>query len=132
LGTEQENVITELFRHWLAPEMNLDGIVDLLSEDIVRTVPSLEPIRGRDAVRAEQERENAFVRFGLPGSELRTVASSDGVVFAEYMDVFEINGKRVSLPVVGVFEVVNSKIVTWREFFDTAEVAKQLGSDATP
>ena len=36
--------------------------------------------------------ENAFVRFGLPGSELRTVASSDGVVFAEYMDVFEING----------------------------------------
>jgi limonene-1,2-epoxide hydrolase len=67
------------------------------------------------------------MRFGLPGSELRNVASKGGLVFAEWIDAFELGGKRVVLPVVGVFEVREGKVAVWREYFDTAEIAKQLG-----
>jgi limonene-1,2-epoxide hydrolase len=129
--TEEEAVVSELLAYQLAAQQDVDAMAELLAEDIVRTVPSLDPLIGRDACRAEQARENEFMRFGLPGSEVRNIASRDGVVFAEWIDVFELAGRPVTLPVVGVFEVKNGKVALWREYFDTGEISKQLSVDPT-
>ncbi|MGH7931579.1 MAG: limonene-1,2-epoxide hydrolase family protein, partial [Candidatus Binataceae bacterium] len=47
--------------------------------------------------------------------------------FNERVDSFEANGKKVSLPVVGVFETTAAgKIKAWRDYFDMEMFAKQM------
>jgi limonene-1,2-epoxide hydrolase len=47
------------------------------------------------------------------------------VVFNERIDVFQMGGKKVELPVAGVFVVTNGKISAWRDYFDLASFTKQ-------
>jgi limonene-1,2-epoxide hydrolase len=54
-------------------------------------------------------------------------ASAGNVVFNERIDIFDLgNGKTISLPVAGVFEVTGSKISAWRDYFDLAMYTKQM------
>jgi limonene-1,2-epoxide hydrolase len=54
-------------------------------------------------------------------------ASNGNVVFNERVDTAETNGKRASLPVVGVFEVTaGGKISAWRDYFDLEMFMKQI------
>ena len=48
--------------------------------------------------------------------------SETGVVFNERTDVFKMaNGKEISLPVAGVFEVRDGLISKWRDYFDLGQ-----------
>ncbi|MDP9333210.1 MAG: nuclear transport factor 2 family protein [Actinomycetota bacterium] len=105
-------------------------MVGLLSEDVSYEVFVPSPQRvGRDAVRAELERQNATATGILPGSEIRNIASNDHAVFTERIEVTEMAGKPLRLHINGVFEVDDGKIVAWREYYDTGNVASQLGID---
>jgi limonene-1,2-epoxide hydrolase len=54
-------------------------------------------------------------------------ASAGNLVFNERVDVFDMdNGKTISLPVAGVFEVSGNKISAWRDYFDPAMYTKQM------
>ena len=54
-------------------------------------------------------------------------AGNGNVVFNERVDIFDLgNGKTISLPVAGVFEVTGSKISAWRDYFDMAMYTKQM------
>ena len=33
---------------------------------------------------------------------------------------FEVGGKKIELPVMGVFEITDGKIAAWRDYFDMA------------
>ena len=66
---------------------------------------------------------------GLPGSEVRNIVSNDRLVFTERSDVFEMGDKRITLQVDAVFEVVDGKIAAWREYYDSVDLARQLGLD---
>ena len=46
------------------------------------------------------------------------VVSAGDVVMAERVDRFRWNGKRLDLPVCGVFEVRDGKIVKFRDYFN--------------
>jgi limonene-1,2-epoxide hydrolase len=51
----------------------------------------------------------------------------DGRVLNERLDVFVMpGGKRIELPVAGVFEVAGGKIVVWRDYFDLADFQRQM------
>jgi limonene-1,2-epoxide hydrolase len=63
----------------------------------------------------------------LPGSEVHNIASSGGGVFTERTDVFEMGDKRITFRVNAVFEVVDGKIAAWREYYDSVDLARQLG-----
>jgi limonene-1,2-epoxide hydrolase len=43
----------------------------------------------------------------------------------ERVDVFEMGGKHVEVPVAGVFEIRGGKIAAWRDYFDLATFTKQ-------
>jgi limonene-1,2-epoxide hydrolase len=54
-------------------------------------------------------------------------AGNGNVVFNERVDVFDLgNGKTISLPVAGVFEVTGNKISAWRDYFDMQMYTKQM------
>jgi limonene-1,2-epoxide hydrolase len=131
VGAEEERVVLEFLDCAVGPRQDVDRLVDLMSEDIVwyPNVPSLGPFVGREACRAEHEGHRGLVTLGLPGTEVLRVESGDRFVFAERVDVFEVGGVRVRLPVIGVFEVENSRVAAWREYFDLGEITRQLGSD---
>jgi limonene-1,2-epoxide hydrolase len=53
------------------------------------------------------------------------------VVFTQRLDVFEVGGEAIKLPVTGIFEVEGGKIAAWREYFDFAALASQSGVDVS-
>ena len=54
-------------------------------------------------------------------------ASNGNVVFNERVDSFEAEGKKISLPVTGVFETTDDgKIKAWRDYFDLKMYTDQL------
>ncbi|MGB6551992.1 MAG: limonene-1,2-epoxide hydrolase family protein, partial [Candidatus Binataceae bacterium] len=55
-------------------------------------------------------------------------AANGNTVFNERIDIFDLgNGKKIELPVAGVFEVRGGKIALWRDYFDLAMYTKQMG-----
>ena len=106
-----------------------DAMSSLMADDIVWqiNVPLATPIVGRDAARAEIERQNAVSTGMLHGSEIRAVASNAQTVFTERVDVVEIGGKPITFRINGIFEVRDGKVSAWREYFDTTDAAQQLG-----
>jgi limonene-1,2-epoxide hydrolase len=131
MGSEQERVVLAFLKYADGQQIDIDGMVGLAADDISYTagVPSTTHV-GVEALRAELENQKMIATGLLPGSEIRNVASDDRVVFVERIEVFEMGARRLALQIAGVFEVADGKIVAWRDYFDTADVAAQLGIDA--
>jgi len=55
-------------------------------------------------------------------------AAQGNLVFNERVDRLTIGGKRVEVPVVGVWEVDpgSAKITLWRDYFDMGQVSSQM------
>jgi limonene-1,2-epoxide hydrolase len=48
-------------------------------------------------------------------------------VLTERVDNFDLaGGKKLSLPVMGTFEIENGKIQAWRDYFDLATFTSQM------
>jgi limonene-1,2-epoxide hydrolase len=79
----------------------------------------LEPIVGKDAIRAFVE---GFE--GKPPGRLviHHQVASDTVVMNERTDHITLNGRAVTLPITGVFEMRGGQIAAWREYFDLGPV----------
>ncbi|WP_245604932.1 limonene-1,2-epoxide hydrolase family protein [Mycobacterium genavense] len=60
--------------------------------------------------------------------DIRTLAAESGLVLVERVDCFTMNdGRKVVLPVTGVFEVKNGKIARFSDYFDLADFEEQSG-----
>jgi limonene-1,2-epoxide hydrolase len=44
----------------------------------------------------------------------------------ERVDHFEVNGKRISAPCMGIFKLRDGKIAAWRDYWDLKQVESQL------
>jgi limonene-1,2-epoxide hydrolase len=58
--------------------------------------------------------------------EILSIAQSGATVLTERVDRFVINGKDVTLPVMGAFDMRDGKIAAWRDYFDMATWQKQI------
>ena len=92
-----------------------DYIVEHFAEDGVYHSMPLTPIVGKDALRAWVE---SFEGKPPGRLDVRHQVASDRVVMNERVDSITLNGKPVTLPIVGVFEVEDGRIKAWREYFD--------------
>ena len=64
----------------------------------------------------------------MPSSTSVTLAAEPGLVLVERIDYFTMNdGRKVVLPVTGVFEVKNGKITRFSDYFDLADFEEQSG-----
>lgn len=91
-------------------------------DGVYHNIP-MEPARGRQSILN-------LLRFILAPAqrvefEIKGIAADGNTVFTERVDRFEMNGKRVELPVAGVFEVEGESIRAWRDYFDLATWTRQ-------
>ena len=132
MGAAEEKLGLKFIEHADGREQDVDAMTALMADDIVWqiNVPTWKARLGREVARAEIASQNTTSTGGLPGSEVRHIASNDdGGVFAERIGVFEMGDKRITLRINAVFEVVDRKIATWREYDDSVDLARQLGID---
>jgi limonene-1,2-epoxide hydrolase len=105
---------------------DLDRIMAFFSEDAeYQNVPMGPGAKGKAAI---QGVINTFwpLAKSIEFKVLRTAANG-GTVMNERVDIFDMGGKKIELPVAGVFEVREGKIALWRDYFDLAMWTKQMG-----
>lgn len=121
MTSNAERVVLDFCAAW--PRRDIDELLGFLADDAVYHNMPMDPVVGHDAIRS------VFELFVTPAEavefEVRNVASAGDVVFTERVDRFSVGGKRIELPVAGVFEVRDGKIVAWRDYFDMATWSRQ-------
>jgi limonene-1,2-epoxide hydrolase len=122
MATENEKLVSDFCETWKS--RNLDKIMDFFTADAVYHNIPMEPARGKDAIR---QLINSFLPMASAVEfKILRCASAGNVVMNERVDVFQMGGKHVELPVAGVFEVRDGKISAWRDYFDAQMWTKQL------
>ena len=92
-------------------------ILDCFTEDAVYHSVPLTPIVGKAAI---EEWVQGFEAVPAGRIEVRNQVASGSVVMNERTDYITLNGKPVTLPICGVFEMDGGRIRAWREYFDLA------------
>ncbi|BBY01076.1 limonene-1,2-epoxide hydrolase family protein [Mycobacterium seoulense] len=105
---------------------SLDTICSAFADDAVYHNVPVEPIEGIAGIRAVfQAFLDAFADAKL---DIMSLAAEPGLVLVERVDYFTMNdGRKVVLPVTGVFEVKNGKITRFSDYFDLADFERQSG-----
>ncbi len=103
--------------------MDWDAVVDALADDVVYHNIPMEPVVGREAARA--------VITGMQPEavnwEVLSIAENGNKVLTERLDNFDMpGGKKLSVPVMGTFEIADGKITAWRDYFDLATFTSQM------
>ncbi|SVA58195.1 uncharacterized protein METZ01_LOCUS111049, partial [marine metagenome] len=104
--------------------MDLESVTDFFSEDVFYHNIPMEPLNGK-------EEASAFVK-GLSDCEsinweLIAIAEEGNMVLTERIDNFNFkDGRKISLPVMGTFEIEDNKIKQWRDYFDLETFQKQI------
>jgi limonene-1,2-epoxide hydrolase len=105
--------------------LDWEAVYTHLSDDVVVHNMPMPPLVGLDAVRA-------FYAAVLPITtcdwKILALDTAGSRVWTERLDDFTMAGMPVSLPVMGVFEVINGRIVQWRDYFDLKDFERQLGT----
>lgn len=114
--------VTEFCAAW--SRLDLDELADFFVEDAIYHNIPIEPVVGRDAIRATIE---GFTT-GIDRVEFEVVhaAAIGDVVLTERIDRFLAPGREVVLPVMGTFEIRDGHIAAWRDYFDLAQFMSQL------
>ena len=119
-----EDLIASFCSAW--SRRDIDELLGFFTEDAVYHNMPMAPVEGHDGIRAVME-------FFVPGSEeiefeILGRASAGATVFTERVDHFVMGGRKVDLPVAGVFEVRGGKIAAWRDYFDMAAFTGQTAT----
>jgi limonene-1,2-epoxide hydrolase len=114
-------ITDDFIQAWNA--LDVDAVMSFFTDDAeYANVPMGPPNVGKEAIRA-------FIE-GFMGTTTEIdfvvhnqVEGANGVVMNERTDTLVMDGKRVALPVMGVFEFENGKIKAWRDYFDMSAFA---------
>ena len=120
--TPQEKIVTEFLAAW--PRKNVDELMSYFAPDAVYHNIPVPPIEGADAIRKVFE---GFVGAFSIVLDVVNIASNGDLVFTERVDRFVMGNKKFDLPVNGVFELRNGKIVSFRDYFDLATFERPSG-----
>ena len=111
-----EQVITQFIKAWAS--LDAENLIPFFAEDGTYHNMMLEPVSGHDALR---KFINGFLsQWSKSDWEIVNIISKGNLVIAERIDHTTVGKKEIHLPCVGVFELVNGKIRTWRDYFDLA------------
>jgi limonene-1,2-epoxide hydrolase len=116
-------VVRSFIRAWNANDMT--AVVAHLHQDVLYHNVPVEPIRGREGVRAYLASKGGFDWVDW---KLLALAETGSRVLTERLDEFGIGGRDISLPVMGIFEVEDGLIRLWRDYFDLGTYRRQLGA----
>ncbi|WP_061555761.1 limonene-1,2-epoxide hydrolase family protein [Mycobacterium simiae] len=119
-----ERVVRDFLGSW--QDRSLDSICSGFAPDAVYHNVPVEPIEGIAGIRAVFQ---AFLDvFADAKLDILSLAAEPGLVLVERIDYFTMNdGRKVVLPVTGVFELNNGKITRFSDYFDLADFETQSG-----
>ena len=111
--------------HAAWPKADAAAIATFFSDDAVYHNIPMEPIAGRASIEAALADMMAQLGGDIDLDMLHIV--TDGpIVMTERVDHFIVGGKKISLPVMGIFEVHDELITAWRDYFDLNQFASQM------
>jgi limonene-1,2-epoxide hydrolase len=114
--TTPEQIVLTFIGHMNANR--IDDALQLLAEDVFYHNIPMEPIIGREAVRAFNA-EFAVGTSVFADWEVVAIATAGDVVLTERIDAFTNNdGRRISIPVMGSFRIRDGLIAEWSDYFD--------------
>ena len=128
MKTIMEAKVREFLGLFHEVDIDFDRVASFFSADASYQahVPGVEPLLGRDTIRAELERQLKL--YGQCDFQIINLAFSDRQLFAERRDYVTQNGARVEVRVNAIFEFNDAgEIVNWREYWDMGSVQQQLG-----
>lgn len=119
-----EKLVRDFLGSWQG--RNLDTICGAFAEHAVYHNVPVKPIEGMAGIRAIFQ---AFLdAFTYAELKIITLAAEPGLVLAERIDYFTMNdGRKIVLPVTGVFVVKGGKITRFSDYFDLADFERQSG-----
>ena len=124
MSTENEKVLKDFFERF--EKRDLDGLMSLWAPDAVYHNIPVAPLEGVEAIRKIMA--GFFEIMTRAEFEWISIGSTGDLVFTERVDKFWFtNGKSVALPVAGVHEVRNGKIVAFRDYFDLSTFEDAAG-----
>lgn len=106
--------------------LNADEIMAFFTEDGVYHNIPWPPAIGKAEVRKVIEGFVKDMKMTSAKFEVLHQLASGNLVMNERVDYLTIDGKKVALPVAGVFEIENGKIKAWRDYFDVETFNKAL------
>src|SRR5436305_12838112 len=123
MSPANEQVVRDFLNSWNDPKK----LGDFFTEGAVFQMMAREPVRGRSAIADELANQAAWASdFDLA---VLSIASTGDVVLVERLDSFDMNGKKVKVPVVGVFECDDSaKFTAWAAYFDSHGMMRPVES----
>lgn len=126
--TDTKETSEQLVRSFLGAwtGRDIDTLCGYFADDAVYHNVPVTPIKGIAGIR------QIFVAFldafEAASLDIITLAAEPGLVIAERIDHFLMrDGTRITLPVTGVFEVRNDRIVRFSDYFDLADFERQSG-----
>jgi limonene-1,2-epoxide hydrolase len=123
--TDAKDVVTEFCS--AIDRKDLGTVEALLDEKVVYHNIGSEPAVGRDAALAAVKFQ--FDMFDPIEFRLRNLAADGDTVLTERVDVITANGITVPVPVMGAFEIRESRIVAWRDYFDMGLTTKLMSGE---
>lgn len=132
MALEHEKFILHMLAAWGdgtdGSRPDVDRIMATFADDAVWQlwVPGGPVIEGRDALRKEIERQMSYVTHNR--CTTRNIVSSDRLVMTERDDYCISNGVPMPHSMVAVYELNEQGLISaWREYLDTADLAKKKG-----
>ena len=113
-------IVEQFIEAW--NRMDFEAILDAMTDDVVYHNIPMEPLYGREAVKAYLASIGGFDEI-----DWRTlnIAENGNMVLTERVDDFVLEGRRISIPLMGVFEIRDGKIAAWRDYFDLEDYKRQ-------
>ena len=104
--------------------LDMAAVEGAMAPDVFYHNIPMEPVTGLEGFRA-------FIAQMPADSahwELHAIAENGRFVLTERTDNFVLRGgKKISIRVMGTFEIENGKIKAWRDYFDLGQLSSQLG-----
>lgn len=103
------------------PRADAATMAAFFAEEAIYQNGPMEPAVGRAAI------HDVFAQFMAMGGrvsvQLLHMLSSDTLVMTERIDHFVGEDRTISLPIMGIFEVRDGLIVSWRDYFDSNQLS---------
>ena len=108
--------------------MGTAELAAFFTEDAVYHNIPQEPVTGRENI---ADTIASVLRPGPPGIEsiefrVINIAANGPIVMTERVDVFRVADKSFELQVMGTFEITDSKINAWRDYFDMNQFTSRM------
>lgn len=112
-----EGLVLRFYEAW--SRLDVDELMEYFSDDAVWDNVPIGIVRGSPAIRSWfQYIVSEWTREAKVHLEVLHIASKGNRVFTERVDHVESLGRRVDLPVAGIFQIEDGKITFFRDYWD--------------